>query len=233
MRSAHKQHSLKSELATIVGSDYISDDDFALWAVTNDSSPFQGKMPGIIVLPETTDEVAEILKLANLTSTPVIPRGGGASLFGFPKGIPGRNIILQLTRMNKLIEINHENMTVTAQGGMTTGELSYRCWNEGFHIHTVHTPMYTDTIGGLLTGAGGGGPPPLVPISAELKMLKYLQEKVNEGTLAFDAMPATEKDAPGAQGQADALAARQGRVQTLMRKLASKLDKETHVEEGR
>jgi FAD/FMN-containing dehydrogenase len=159
MSPAHEQHSLKSELASIVGSDHVADDDFALWAVTNDSSPFQGKMPGVIVLPETTDEVSEIIKLANLTSTPVIPRGGGASLFGFPTGIPGRNIVLQLTRMNKLIEINHENMTVTAQGGMTTGELSYRCWEEGLHVHTVHTPMYTDTIGGLLTGAGGGGFP--------------------------------------------------------------------------
>ena len=64
MNTAHEQHSLKSELATIVGSDYMADDDFALWAVTNDSSPFQGKMPGVIVLPETTDEVVEIIKLA-------------------------------------------------------------------------------------------------------------------------------------------------------------------------
>jgi hypothetical protein len=64
-------------------------------------------------------------------------------------------------------------------------------------------------------------------------MLKYLQEKVNDGTKAFDALSAEEKAAPGAQDRADYLASRQGRVQTLMRKLASKLDKENHVEEER
>lgn len=159
MNTAKMRHSLMDELSAIVGPDHVTDEDFALWACANDSSPFPGKSSGIIALPESSEEVSEILKLANLTSTPVIPRGGGASLFGFPTGVPGRNIILQLTRMNRMIEINRENMTVTAQGGMTTGELSYRVWDEGFHVHTVHTPLYTDTIGGLLTGAGGGGFP--------------------------------------------------------------------------
>ncbi|SPD74722.1 hypothetical protein PITCH_A300025 [uncultured Desulfobacterium sp.] len=159
MEASRKHHPLHKELTAIVGDKFVTDEEFALWSVSHDSSPFPGKTSGIIVLPGSAQEVSEILSLANITKTPVIPRGGGASLFGFPTGVPGRNIIIQLTRLNKLIEINKENMTVTAQAGITTGELSARIWKEGFHIHTVHTPLYSDTIGGLLAGAGGGGFP--------------------------------------------------------------------------
>jgi len=159
MDASKKHYFLYDELAAIVGTKFVTDEGFALWSVSHDSSPFPGKASGIIVLPGTVEEVSEVLKLANITKTPVIPRGGGASLFGFPTGVPGRNILIQLTRLNKLVEINKENMTVTAQAGITTGELSTKVWEEGFHIHTVHTPLYTDTIGGLLTGAGGGGFP--------------------------------------------------------------------------
>lgn len=64
-------------------------------------------------------------------------------------------------------------------------------------------------------------------------MLKFLQTKVNKGTLAFDAKSEEQKAAPDAQAEASSLSGRQGRVQDLMRKLATKLNKENHVEEGR
>ncbi|MBU4035329.1 MAG: FAD-binding protein, partial [Proteobacteria bacterium] len=100
-----EHHPLYSELSVIVGSKYTTDSDFAVWAYSRDSSPVPGKVPGIIVRPGSTEEVSEIIKLANITHTPVIPRGGGASIFGFPAGIPGRSIVIDTTRLDKLIEI--------------------------------------------------------------------------------------------------------------------------------
>jgi len=64
-------------------------------------------------------------------------------------------------------------------------------------------------------------------------MLKFLQERVNTGTKEFDAKTEADKAVAQAQDEADLLSTRQGRVQGLMRKLATKLNKENHVEEGR
>lgn len=85
---------------------------------------------------------------------------------------------------------------------------------------------------------GGGqcncnGQPPLVPVSAELKVLRYLQERVNKATKEFDGRPADQKTGDEAAAMAKTLSTKQGRVQDLMRKLAVKLGKENEAEEGR
>ncbi|MBL8748849.1 MAG: hypothetical protein JNK78_06790 [Planctomycetes bacterium] len=85
---------------------------------------------------------------------------------------------------------------------------------------------------------GGGqcncnGQPPLVPVSAELKVLRYLQERVNKATKEFDGRPADQKANEDGAAVAKTLSTKQGRVQDLMRKLAVKLGKENEAEEGR
>jgi glycolate oxidase len=152
-----EHHALYGELAAIVGSKYTTDADFALWAVSRDTSVMPEKIPGIIVRPGSTEEVSEIVRLANLTNTPVIPRGGGASLFGLPAGIPGRSLVIDLTRMDKIIEINEENMTVTAEGGITTSELGTKLIEKGYFANLAFMPYYADTLGGLLAGVYGAG----------------------------------------------------------------------------
>ncbi|MCC7063164.1 MAG: hypothetical protein IT456_10195 [Planctomycetes bacterium] len=77
------------------------------------------------------------------------------------------------------------------------------------------------------------GQPPLVPMSAELKMLKYLQERVNKSTKEYDARPAEAKAGDAAKTDAEKLSSKQGRVQELMRKLAIKQNKENESEGGR
>lgn len=64
-------------------------------------------------------------------------------------------------------------------------------------------------------------------------MLRYLQERVNKATKEFDGKPADAKGTEAAKAITEQLSSKQGRVQDLMRKLATKLDKENHAEEGR
>jgi chromosome segregation ATPase len=80
---------------------------------------------------------------------------------------------------------------------------------------------------------GGGGAPPLVPVSAELKMLRYLQERVNKATKDFDGKAGEAKASDVGKAESDRLSDKQGRVRDLMRRLAVKLGKENHSEEGR
>lgn len=80
----------------------------------------------------------------------------------------------------------------------------------------------------------GGGQPPLVPISAELKMIRYLQERVNKRTKDYDeGMPAEMRATDDARAEAQQLSTKQAKVRDLTRKLAVKLNQESHAEEGR
>lgn len=79
----------------------------------------------------------------------------------------------------------------------------------------------------------GGNPPPLVPISAELKMIKFLQEKVNKSTKDYEqGTPQPMRDTDDAKADAAALSRKQAKVRDLTRKLAAKLNQEANAEEG-
>lgn len=79
----------------------------------------------------------------------------------------------------------------------------------------------------------GGNPPPLVPISAELKMIKFLQEKVNKSTKDYEqGTPQPMRETDDAKADAAALSRKQAKVRDLTRKLAAKLNQEANAEEG-
>jgi hypothetical protein len=70
-------------------------------------------------------------------------------------------------------------------------------------------------------------------VSAELKMLRFLQDRVNKSTKEFDGKPAEQRVTEAATAESGVLAKKQGRVQDLMRRLAEKLGKENDTEGGR
>ena len=83
-------HTLYSSLCEIVGRKYVADSEFAVWAYAKDSSAFPARVPGIVVRPGSTEEVSQIVRLANREKVPVIPRGGGCQYGGGRPGSPER-----------------------------------------------------------------------------------------------------------------------------------------------
>ncbi len=155
---AKKHHELYEALGSIVGVKYVADDLPVLLSYTRDMSPFPPAKPqGVVVLPGSVEEVVELVRLANQTLTPLIPIGGKAALAGNPPGQPGRGIIVDMRRMNKVIEIDEVNMAVTAQAGITMGELAGKVHERGWDITTAEMPHYSVTVGGQLSGFAGGG----------------------------------------------------------------------------
>ena len=75
----------------------------------------------VVVRPGTNDEVAQILKLANRTKRPVVPLGGSTGWWSVKKPSPG-GILIRMTRMNEILMIDEDAMTVTAQAGITYRE---------------------------------------------------------------------------------------------------------------
>jgi len=111
-------------LAGIVGDKNVSDDPFVRFTYSRDTGLLPSKMPDYVVRPGSVEEVSMILELCNRYKVPVYPRGGGAGITGHGRPcIPG-GIVLDMTRMNKVVDIDDENMAVTAQTGITWGELN-------------------------------------------------------------------------------------------------------------
>jgi FAD/FMN-containing dehydrogenase len=158
---------LRNELANIVGSKYVTDEKFVALSYTR--GPFmalfggaRGRAPALVVRPGSIDEIVEIVRLCNRERVPIIPRGGGGSVTVFPPlhvGVPEKNVLLDMTRLNKIIEIDEEYMTVTAECGILLSKLAAEVQKRGFHVHTVDVPYHMDTLGGVLSGFVGGGEP--------------------------------------------------------------------------
>lgn len=152
------RHPLHADLAGIVGAKYVADDEYTMHAYSHDSSASPpGAMLGVAVRPGTTEEVVEIVNLANRTKTSIVPRGGGASIKGYVAGEKGRSILLDATRLDRIVNIDTETRVVTAEGGIILGRLANRLAEKGHFIHTVTVPQYMDTLGGLMSGQQGGG----------------------------------------------------------------------------
>jgi len=173
--SSRNNHPLYDEIRSIVGPEHVTVEEFSRRAYTR--APFcsvggggRGKTPGIVVRPGSTEEVAEIVKLANRSRTPIVPRGGGGSVSTFPPLHVGGedNILLDTLRLNRIIDIDIEYMTVTTECGVILSALAEEVRKKGFHLHTVDVPIHMDSVGGVLSGFLGGGEPSDVATSGTM-----------------------------------------------------------------
>lgn len=107
----------------------------------------------LLVLPKTTQEVAKIMHYANQNGISVTPRGAGSNLVG--STIPNGGIILDLSLMNNIIELDKETFTVTVQSGVFLSDLQQ--YVEQHHLFYPPDPgEKKSTIGGnVSTNAGG------------------------------------------------------------------------------
>lgn len=117
---------------------------------------YKGASP-LVLKPANTGEVAAILKLANETRTKIVPQGGNTGLVG--GGIPfdtGDEIVLSLSRMNRIRELDAANNTITVEAGVTLAEVQSAAAEAGRLFPLSLAAEGTCQIGGnLSTNAGG------------------------------------------------------------------------------
>lgn len=114
--------SIFKSLAEIVGESHVSSQPEELYIYSYDLGTTEPHRPDYIVAPRTTHEVQEIVKLANRGKIPVVPLGGGLSLAGL--AVPQRGgIVLDLKRMDTIIEVNEKARYVVVEAGVSQGQL--------------------------------------------------------------------------------------------------------------
>jgi UDP-N-acetylenolpyruvoylglucosamine reductase len=121
-------------LRAIVGEEWATNDPAILVTYSNDPFPLAGpRMPKYVVVPGTSKEVADIVKLANELGLAYNVRGNGGSVFGF---VFSDGIVLDMQRMRK-IEFDPENWCVRVEPGVTSFELQAEAYKRGFRINAA------------------------------------------------------------------------------------------------
>ena len=144
------------EIEAIVGPEYITDKDFMKAAYSRNVDPaFPDRWPAMIVRPEVPEELCEIVKIANKYKIHMVPRGGGADLVG--GAISDNGILIDLTRMNQIIEINESDYYCEIECGVTWGALLSELFDKGLTTGVLGPGSgYSATIGGGLSNSTAG-----------------------------------------------------------------------------
>jgi len=146
-----------NEIQNVVGEDYITDKDFMKAAYSRNVDPaFPDRWADVIVRPETTEEVSEIVKIANKHKIRMVPRGGGADLVG--GSVTEEGILIDLTRMNQVIEFNKDDYYIIVGCGITWGALISYLHPTGYSTGVIGPGSgFAATIGGGLSNSTAGG----------------------------------------------------------------------------
>ncbi len=112
-------------------------------------------LPSTVVLPENAAEVAAILKIANKYDLPVVPRGAGTGLSGGAVAAIG-GILLVMTRMNRILELDFDNRTALVEPGVVNLDLSAAVATCGIYYAPDPSSQRVCTIGGNVAENAGG-----------------------------------------------------------------------------
>jgi Fe-S oxidoreductase/FAD/FMN-containing dehydrogenase len=152
---------LEKDLQSIIG-DRVTVSEFERWFYSRDLIHIPGivthlfkTMPAAIVRPATTAQVSMVASYCHEHKIPVVPRGAGSSgLFG---AIPKRGgVVLDLTDLTKVIEINTEKREITTEAGVIWWQLEKSLQEKGLSLKTYPSSARSSTIGGWVMTSGLG-----------------------------------------------------------------------------
>ena len=143
------------QLRAILPDDCVIADEAALRAYETDALTAYRQVPMLVVLPETTTQVAEVLKLCNNLNVKVVPRGAGTSLSGGALPLTD-GIVLGLGKFNKILEVDFDNRCVVAQSGVTNLALTEAVKHRGYYYAPDPSSQIVCTIGGNVSENSGG-----------------------------------------------------------------------------
>jgi glycolate oxidase len=148
---------LLKELTDIVGSHCINTDEERLEVYSHDEVKGEKykHMPEAVVFAESTEQISKVMAFANQHLIPVTPRGAGTGLSGGAVPIKG-GIVLSLERMNRIVELDEETLTITVEPGVITDEIQKMAAASG--LLYAGDPCSSDAsfIGGNLAENAGG-----------------------------------------------------------------------------
>jgi len=147
--------SKSGDLRALIGADRVDDSAVTLEAYARDATPEFHQRPDVVVFPESTDEVAAVVRYARQTGTAIVPRGSGTNLCAATVP-PSGAIVLSVTRMNRIIEVSRSELLAVVQPGVTSADLDLSAAAEGLLFPPDPGSRIVSTIGGNISTCAGG-----------------------------------------------------------------------------
>jgi glycolate oxidase len=142
-------------LRAIVGDKHYRDDMEALVAHSYDGTPMLQALPDGVIYPSSTEHVSAIMKVLAANLIPVVSRGSGSNLCGGTVPVQG-GVVMVMHRMNRILEVDLENLTAIVQPGLITGEFIAEIEGMGLFYPPDPSSMCISTIGGNIAECSGG-----------------------------------------------------------------------------
>ncbi len=149
-RPARCPDALKNALVGIVGADNVRDDERSLRLHSEDVWTAGSHVAMLIVAPGSTAELTAVAAAAHQAGVAIAPRGAGMSYTSAYLPVTETTVSLDMTRMNRVLSVNPDDMTVTVEAGCTWLKL-----NEALAPHGVRTPFW-GPMSGIYSTIGGG-----------------------------------------------------------------------------
>ena len=156
MRFRKIDKDILEELREIVGDENVRlEEDYLEKYSKDETSGIDNRKPEVVVFPTSTEQVAKIVRLSNSLMIPITPRGAGTGLSGGAVPIFG-GIVLSLEKMNRIIEFDPVNMTVTVEPGVITDEIQKLAEEHDLYYAGDPASSESSSIGGNIAENAGG-----------------------------------------------------------------------------
>jgi glycolate oxidase len=150
-----RRNELIRKLNQFLDTEQIVIDRPALKAYESDGLTAYQQMPLLVVLPENTLQVSQILKLCSALEVKVVPRGAGTSLSG--GALPLQDgIVMSMGKFNEILDIDFDNRCVVVQTGVTNLAITQAVAHKGFYYAPDPSSQIACTIGGNVSENSGG-----------------------------------------------------------------------------
>ncbi|MBD9497919.1 FAD-linked oxidase C-terminal domain-containing protein [Ensifer sp. ENS01] len=147
--------SILADLASLLPTDCLVHEARELVPFETDAFVSYRQLPLAVVLPRTTEQVAAVTRYCYRNGIPIVPRGAGTSLCG--GAIPQQDaVVLGLSRMSRILELDYVNRAATVQAGVTNLSISEAVSADGFFYAPDPSSQLACTIGGNI-GMNSGG----------------------------------------------------------------------------
>ena len=147
--------SIVTELQRIVGADGVFTSPEARMTYEADMHTLYKGAPDAVVLPRSTEQVRDVVRLCRRERVPIVPRGSGTGLIGGAMA-PRGGVMVSMTRMTDIVEVDLPNRAATVQPGLINLWLSHAVRDRGYFFAPDPSSQMVSSIGGnVSTNAGG------------------------------------------------------------------------------
>ncbi|HUU79440.1 MAG TPA: FAD-binding oxidoreductase [candidate division Zixibacteria bacterium] len=160
----YNKENTRKKLLEIFGEANVSYKEIDILAYSKDLTlitlrwTLEGKIaakPDFIVWPENAEQISQLMKYANKVNSPVIPFGSGSGVVGGAIPIFG-GIIVDMKKMDKIVEINDLNLTAKIQTGKNGMNIERELNQAGYTLGHIPQSIYTSTLGGYIANKAAG-----------------------------------------------------------------------------